>query len=207
MDERLRKLERDARRGDPAAIEELYRRRLDMFTGDLLDRLVERVIMLERGRNAARPSTADKLAWLDPDGPVAADAPAPTLDPSRALELVVQWSEVRRVRDLRAIPAGVPFRFMGVYSRQESAAYRWRQAGSDWERVCFMGTPPTGFPFFVVDTLADRLTLPQHLVRRGCTCLVLETMVLYSAERARELGPGRFEWEWNSVRIERRRSR
>jgi len=214
-DDRMRRLERAANQGDREAAEQLYQERIRAFGDLIIDRLIERVMILEhrherRDNRAFIPDVFDKLRWVSGGsaGPGGSGGPH-TLEEQIALmrersvvDREQQLSTLVPVELLRRMLRPEQIRWYAVYVRGSTSLHGLLLTGekATWQRICSISAEPPGYPIFVVQTLAQRDALEQ--VIGGMSCLVLENMGFYRADLREHYGQTRTHWQ--SIRIETR---
>ena len=211
----MRRLERAVDQGDREAAEQLYQERIRAFGDLILDRLIERILILEhrherRDGRTYIPDVLDKLRWISGSsgGPSGNGLPL-TLE--EQIALMRERSVVDREQQLKdQVPIDLLRRlirpgqlgFFAVYVRSSSSLHGFLTRGEQvvWQRICTTSAEPPGYPIFVVQTLIQRDALEQ--VISGMACLVLENMGFYRADLREHYGQTRTHWQ--SIRFETR---
>ena len=186
MDDRLRALDRAARKGDGQAAERLYWETLRLTNVVLLlDRLIEAVLT----QDIRLPSVMEKLAWVRNE--------APQLSEDQLDTMRRHYSRVPASAALHQIPHEIRQPGFTTYCDSERQVYRVNSEGQ-WDRLASLSAPPPGYPFSVYQAISDRDENPAL----GSSCLVLENGGVYQAVPSRSLyQPHRNLW--SEVRFER----
>jgi hypothetical protein len=191
MDERLRRLERDAAGGDAQAAETLYWSVLrTQGTEQLLDRMIEAMLTVV---NREAPTVWDKIRWIQ-------GLPPEDTGQEQLAALRAHWARVSSTRDLHRIPRQIRETGMTVYAQEEREVFQLGPSG-EWVRVCAMSREPPTVWFRVFKTLDDR---DRSGSTAGTSCLVLENGGVYEArsDHNPHRPPGGINW--TSVRFEKR---